>query len=373
MTDLYDYLYPMKKMNEAMQRAIDPMYDINKSLNFASSVTNGATASLRAIQPIEEFNKIMESITNPFGAYEKMMEDLDPMKKLNQQMEAMFNPFPDIYQQITSFESIANQYAKQQQEITNAATYLQESINSICAISSLQKQAELFVSNIASYKEIEEALSASAIQNFIPSSLNNIMSSMVEREYEHRTVIESIPIADEVGHAVLLQELQNMKDEILDSLNMKTGRIEEKLEMIYFHIISMKNPLLLAFFVTFIFPVFMNILSSALYDSVIKPELTLLTNPKQQHVAIRKEVIRNVKVYIKDTEQRVKYRIVTTNVLNVRAGKTIKSQIIAFTFFGEIIEIVRRERNWCLIKRYDKESETYIQGWVSTRYLAQIR
>ncbi len=34
---------------------------------------------------------------------------------------------------------------------------------------------------------------------------------------------------------------------------------------------------------------------------------------------------------------------------------------------------VEWERNWCLIKRYDKESETYIQGWVSTRYLAQIR
>lgn len=368
---LFDSLDPMKKRNEDMKRMLDPMYDFNKSLGSMTSISDSIAY---AVDPMKAFNERMESITNPFGAYEKMMGYIaDPMKKLNEQMESMVNPFPDIYKQINSFQATSSLYSKHIQEIAKSASYLQNSIDSFAGISSLQKQAELFASSISSYKTIEEAMSSGILGNILPTNLNSIVSSILEKEAEYRDIIDSQTVITEVDNTLLLQELQNMKDEILASINSKTAKIEDQLEAIYSHIISIKNPILIAFFVSFIFPILMNILSSTLYDYKIKPILAAIENPKQQQIIIKKEVVRNVKFYLEDPQQRAKYRIVSTNVLNVRVGNSKSSRTIAFTFFGEIVEIIRKEKNWCLIKRYDQESETYIQGWVFTRYLAQIR
>jgi hypothetical protein len=344
------------------------MYDINKSL---SSITSIGDSLANTFAPMKAFNERMESIANPFGAYEKMMGYIaDPMKKL---METMMSPSLDIYKQINAFQSTSSLYSKHLQEITKSASYLQNSIDSFVGISSLQKQAELFASSISSYKTIGEAMSSGILGNILPTNLNSIVSGILEKEAEYINIIGSQAVIAEVDSTLLLQELQNMKDEILASINSKTAKIEDQLEAIYSHIISMKNPILIAFFVSFIFPILMNILSSTIYDYKIKPILAAIENPKQQQVIIKKEVVRNVKFYLEDPQQRAKYRIVTTNVLNVRVGKSKASRIIAFTFFGEIVEIIRKEKNWCLIRRYESESETYIQGWVFTRYLEQIR
>ena len=372
---MYD---PMKKMNEDMQRILDPMYDINKTLNPMMSITERATDALNSMQyvldPMKEFNDRMEAISNPFSEYEKMMEyTLDPMKKINEQMEVILNPFPNIGKKISSFESISSRYAQQIADATSSAAYLQKSIDSLSGISSLQRQAELFATSMESYRKVEEALSAQVIQKIVPAQLNTVLSDIMEKEAIYRQTMSSVSIASDNDEAMLLQELQNIKDEITHSLDTHAANIEIQLEDIYSRISAMNNPLLLAFFVSFIFPIIMNIMSSAIYDFKIKPELTSLTSPKQQQAVIKKEVTKNIKLFLSDKEQKARYRIVSADVLNIRSSKSTKSRLIAFTFFGEVVEIVRKEKNWCLIKRYDKENETYIQGWAFTRYLAQIR
>ncbi|MDD4884864.1 SH3 domain-containing protein, partial [Sulfuricurvum sp.] len=170
----------------------------------------------------------------------------------------------------------------------------------------------------------------------------------------------------------LIEELQVVKDEILEAVNSKTVRMEEQLEAIYSRIMSTSDSTFRAFFISFILPIIIGLLTSIIYDYRIKPFLAAIENSNKQ-VAIKKEVTRNVKLYLTDPQQRVHYRIVTTNVLAVRNGKSKSSRKIGYTFFGDVVEVVRKERNWCLIRRYNRENETFIQGWVFTRYLERIR
>lgn len=363
---ILDSLDPMKKINEDMKRMLNPMYDLNKS--FASMTSVGDSIAY-AMAPMKEFNERIESITNPLGAYEKMMANmLDPMKKWNEQMEAMLNPYKGFEKYFDAFKPASSRL----EEITKSFAYIKDSfINN--DLSSLQKQSELFASSMSSYKAMEAVFSTGYLESIVPKNLNSIVSSILEKEAEYQKTMESFSTVEEDDKSAFLEELQIMKDEILASINSNTARVEEQIEAIYLRILSTENSIFRTFFMSFIFPIIIGLLTTAIYDYRVKPLLAAIENPKQQQVAIKKEVVRNVKFYLDDPQQRARYRIVSTNVLNVRVGKSKASRTIAFTFFGDIVEIVRKEKNWCLIRRYEQESETYIQGWVFTRYLGPIR
>ena len=66
-------------------------------------------------------------------------------------------------------------------------------------------------------------------------------------------------------------------------------------------------------------------------------------------------------------------RFVTTDVLNVRGRNYQKSDLIGKLYFGDVVRIVRKKKNWTLVKFEDKENELEIQGWVFSRYLKKFR
>ncbi|MDD5052106.1 MAG: hypothetical protein PHO27_05160 [Sulfuricurvum sp.] len=383
---LLDSLDPMKQMNEEMKRLLDPMYDINKSLGSMISVNDSIA---NAFAPMKAFNEQISALTIPYGAFDKTIGNMfEPMKKWNEQMETMLNPYKgfdkyfDAWKPVSShweelaksctFLDVIKPVSTHWEELTKSFTFLQDNFN-LKELSSFQKQSELFASSISSYKAIGAAFSAGYIESIIPKNLNSIVSSIIEREAEYQKILESFSTIEQDDESAFLEELQVMKDEILTSINSNTARVEEQIEAIYLRIMSTENSIFRAFFMSFIFPIIIGLLTTVIYDYKLKPMLAAIENPKQQQIAIKKEVVRNVKFYLDDPQQRAKYRIVSTNVLNVRLSNSKASRTIAFTFFGEVVEIVRKERNWCLIRRYDPESETYIQGWVFTRYLGRIR
>jgi len=90
-----------------------------------------------------------------------------------------------------------------------------------------------------------------------------------------------------------------------------------------------------------------------------------LNTKKQIHNGIKKE--------ISDKKQLVKYRIVNGDLLRVRNIPSIKKQIIGYLFFGDVVQIIKKNKNWCFIRKYDEEYETIIQGWVFPKYLSKIK
>ncbi|KLE08796.1 hypothetical protein AF80_08100 [Aliarcobacter butzleri L355] len=68
------------------------------------------------------------------------------------------------------------------------------------------------------------------------------------------------------------------------------------------------------------------------------------------------------------------YRVVITkSYLNVRTKPKLKSKVIFHLSNGDLVEIINKQKNWTLIKKYDSEYETIIQSWVNTSYLLEIK
>lgn len=361
---LLDSLDPMKQMNEDMKRLLDPMYDINKSLGSMISVSDSIAY---AFTPMKAFNEQIGMLTKPYGEFEKTIGNmLDPMKKWNEQMETMLNPYKGFEKYFDAFKPASTHW----NDISNLSSAMQNALSSV-SLASLQNYDELFTSSMSSYKTLAAAIAGKNFEHFLPKNFDSIIANVIVQEAEYRQILASYPVAEN-DETALMEELQAVKDEILEAVNSKTAKIEEQLEAIYSRIMSTSDSTFRAFFISFIFPIIIGLLTSIIYDYRIKPLIAAVENSNQQ-VAIKKEVVRNVKFYLTDPQQRVHYRIVTTNVLTVRNGKSKSSRKIGYTFFGDVVEVVRKERNWCLIRRYDRESETSIQGWVLTRYLGRIR
>jgi len=408
------YSESMKTIHESMQRALDPMYDINKSL---SSMTL-ASGIANAIAPMKAFNERIETLSKPYGEFEKIIGSiLDPMKSWNEQRETLLNPYKGFdtvssrWEELTKSSALLDvmkpastyweeftkssalldvmkpastyweEFTKSSalldvmkptsshwEELTKSFRFLQDNLN-FKELSSFQKQSELFSSSMSSYNAIGAAISAGYFENIVPKNINSIISGILDKEDKYQKIMESFSTVEEDDETAFLEELQVMHGEILAAVNSQALKMEEQLGIIHARIAALKNPLLLILFLYIVLPLLLN----AFYDIAIKPMMNMIDSPRHQQSIIKKEVIRTTKSFFKDTKLRANYRIVTVNVLNVRKSKSKASKTIAFTFFGEVVEIVRKERNWCLIRRYDQESETYIQGWVLTRYLAQIR
>ena len=408
---LLESLDPMKKIREDMERAFNPMYDINKSL-YSNELINESIAY--ALEPMKSYSEQIGDMLNPISSVQKQIEDiqksfglidpikesiaysfeheryisdytksisnslydyekemsyiLDPMKKINEEMEHMINPMSSIQKEIDELYSFSTPYISQIDALTQSTQTYQEMINSVMGVSTLEKYKYLFEPDILSHETMIAtlALSNSTIDDMSSLKFNAIAASIIGKENDYKEMISNTT-AIEFDKTNLLQEFNSIKDDIIESLNNKNKQIEETIESIQNHIISQKNPYLLILFQSFILPILAGLMVIA-----IQPKLNNILNSYENKVVIKK-ITKSINQSLSSQQIKVKFRIVKADILMVRYKKSITSKILSSLDFGTIVEIVRKEKNWCLIKRYDSESEISIQGWVSTRYLARIR
>lgn len=365
--DLLASIDPMKKINEDMQRVLNPMHDIQKSLDVATASIIDTSFSHNSLTDIGEQ---MKAFANPLHDFEKQLEYMyDPMKEINDQMDSMLNPFQDIQKQMDALYSFSMPDLSYMDAITNSAKAFQESLNAVMGKPSIQERMNTLAESYNTYKKISELSSLNNLQN---TALNTLLKSITDREDEANAYVSSIESIEVISESVLLQEITEIKESILEAKSSGNVKIEEYLFNLNEYILTQKNPRLLLLFQTVLLPIILTLISNVAYDFAIKPSLEDM-NAETKQVMIKKEIVQQVKEYIPNPRVRVDYRIVKADALNVREGKSRNSKIISSLTFGEVVEIIRKEKNWCLIKRYNPESETYIQGWVFTTYLAQIR
>lgn len=370
--NIYD-LDPMKKIKEDMERAINPMYDINKSLYSTASIMNDGLSYLEQFKaissPLLDFQKEMEYTLNPMKKfYEEMELITNPMKKLHEDMKKMLDPISSIQQQldslnISSFSDLSS--------LTQSTKSYQKMLDSIGDISAISKYQDTIKSNSLVADMLKDMIPSRINQDLSSLKINSLMESVAIRENDYHEIIHTKATV-EFDEVTILEELTIMKEEVTDSLNSNTVQIEEFIEKVQIFIIAQKNPYIASFFLSVIFTIILNLMSSTIYDN-IKPNIDNLINSKQYQYSMKKEIIKSISQTISNPQIKIKFRIVKADVVMVRHGKSIKSKILSSLNFGEVVEIVRKEKNWCLVKRYDSENETSVQGWVFTRYLARIR
>ena len=67
------------------------------------------------------------------------------------------------------------------------------------------------------------------------------------------------------------------------------------------------------------------------------------------------------------------FRIVTKDDLVVREGKKVDSRIKGKLNSKDVVQIIEKKRNWTYISYSNYEDNEYVEGWVFTKYLKQIK
>jgi hypothetical protein len=124
-----------------------------------------------------------------------------------------------------------------------------------------------------------------------------------------------------------------------------------------------KHPLIAKFLVYFLLPVLITILTNKYFPEPVN------FNRNTFEKNIKREV-RKIQV---DNYFLNNYRFVTNKSLDVWSSNSTKSKKMARLYFGQLVRVVRKKKNWALIEYQDKNGEVIITGWVFTRYVKKFK
>ena len=329
---------------------------------FATSPTNNL------FDLTTQFNEQLELLSNPFKNIHKDMKYLyEPMKKINDDMEKILNPISGFQEQIDSiFNPKKNIFDTTFQSITQTTSAYQKFMDLVLDTNkiSFDLGSTYLNTTLDSYSSIEKMFK----QFHFPSSAEKSIQDLVEEILDKTKVFETeIITRDEITY---LKELESIREEVLENVQLIIdSKINEAVKSLKLFITSQNNPYMTYLVQLIIFPLIVNLV----WTLAINPKINeIMSSYEHQHI-IKKEIVSNIKHYVQNSKQLVQFRIVSCDILNVRQEKSTKSEIISYLSFGEVVEIVQKNKNWCLVRKYDSGNEIIIQGWVFTRYLSKIK
>lgn len=131
-----------------------------------------------------------------------------------------------------------------------------------------------------------------------------------------------------------------------------------------------QHPLLAKIMIFIILPILINIFTSQLlldrsydFEKLISQNKTTLVKSirnEVQRAGLHQSILRN-------------YKFVSTSALNVHVKNAIKSKVLCQLYFGQVVQVVYKNKNWTLIRCINEEGEITVEGWVFTRYLSKFK
>jgi len=166
-------------------------------------------------------------------------------------------------------------------------------------------------------------------------------------------------------------ELQTLADTIFQkAAEENSGSLQVTINNISVQINTQKDPFIRTILTTFIYPLFLVLLSTAITlaaDYYIAPQLNSEKRPITKKL---KEVANST---IQDKVLLKSLRYVSADILNVRKDASIKSETIGHLPFTAAVLVIKKQKNWTLVEWNDPENESQITGWVHTRYIKKFR
>jgi hypothetical protein len=147
--------------------------------------------------------------------------------------------------------------------------------------------------------------------------------------------------------------------------------INKAIDNIILEIKSLKEPVAQKIFILYIWPLIAILLSAVIQpvsDFYIKEKLT--SNTKKAILKETKEFVTN---NIYTDRFTIPIKIVTANNLVVRSSNSTKSEKIGILYFGSIVEVIEKKRDWCLVSWIDDRNALSLKGWVFSRYLTSLK
>lgn len=238
---------------------------------------------------------------------------------------------------------------------------------------SLMKSMELLSRNSSNYSNLMKVYSEN-----ITESQRKVMANLTQALSENKTIR-----LDEIINSIEENELNEFNELIGDSesfeedinsviINEELNWQQKIIELI--KAFTKKNPIIaILIFFTFLAPIkanMENILQGA-YENAIE-NIGVRGISKENQKELKKQVINNITIINSDYKESIlnSYKIVLKENLEIRQNNAMKSEVIHRLSYGEIVEVVWKNKKWTLIQYQDDNK--IIEGWVLTRYIERL-
>lgn len=319
---------PMKEAREAMMTALqlqDPLNEYRetmKVIQFPDPMKEAREAMMKALQlqdPLKEYREAMKAI-----------QLHDPMKEIREAMKAL------------QFQDSLKEY-RETMKVTQFHSSMQATNSALKAL-----------------------------------GLENILKTISQQEWPlaHARVDGGIKVnADNTvtldSTTLSCSEIQQIANEIADrTFNRSSEQIEYVITKLVAEIRALKNPALEKFLSLLVYPIIVGLIIS-----IVNPIADFYV--KEFFSAEKREVERKIKRHVLSaTEDRAtlnSFRLVSRKFLDVRVNQSATSPALGRLYFGQVVVLIEKRKDWSLVAWSDDDNEVAVQGWVFSRYLSKFQ
>jgi hypothetical protein len=343
----------------AAKKALD---DFNASSNLASSILEARKAIEKQIQA--------SSAVSAINAAKKALDDFNASSNLaNSILEAR----RAIEKQIQAAGAVSTiNAAKKALDDFNASSNLASSI--LEARKAIEKQIRA-AGILTAAEEVQRELYWKSKHSRIPSTLTvgewdriNFVTSTIMRLNDISIGLEDVDYAFSLDGTITSQgttfkqsDVQGIIESCLeDTIQSDKINFETAFNKMLNNIENL-HPLASKLIIHIILPLFIH-LAIILFTSQTTYDYTkLVKNIKKevQQVTVCKDVYDG-------------YRFVSSSSLTVWSYRNRRSKHIGRLYFGSLVRVLEKKKNWSLIEYRDRGGEVLIRGWVFTRYIKRF-
>ncbi|MGK5511920.1 SH3 domain-containing protein, partial [Brevibacillus formosus] len=214
-------------------------------------------------------------------------------------------------------------------------------------------------------QSVVKALNLDFVQSILSEDRFNY--ELVSLVYEDSSIVDGYKETDTSERQYSKQEIKEIVQEAIQE-SMIPGallNIQSLLQSMYQALLKKGNPILAA--------ILIGLLTSIIYDNVVKPTIeyhvkntvTSTSAPKEAVKEINKETTKKLGVdatFIKG------YKFVSAATLQVQERAARQSKRIHELKLGQVVQVIRSRKDWVLIE-WNYSEEVKGRGWVYSRYL----
>lgn len=365
---------PLKEYREAIKamQLHDPMKEAREAMK-----------ALQLQDPLKEYREAMKAIQlhDPMKEAREAMKALqlqDPLKEYREAMKAiqLHDPMKEVRE---AMKALQLQDPLKEYREAMKAIQLNDPMKEVReAMKALQLQDPL--------KEYREAMKATQFHGSIQAAnsalkalgLENILKTMSQQEWPlaHAGVDGGISVnADNTvtlnSTTLSCSEIQQIANEIADrTFNRSSEQIEYVITKLVAEIRALKNPALEKILSLLVYPIIV-----ALIFSIVNPITDYYI--KESLNAEKREVEKKIKKHVlsatEDSTTLNSFRLVSRKFLDVRVNPSATSPTLGRLYFGQVVVLIEKRKDWSLVAWSDDDNQLAVQGWVFSRYLSKFQ
>lgn len=346
----------MKNLHKTFS-SLDAFREMNKAMK----------AHVRPLDSFMEMNKAMRAYTRPLDAFREMSKAMQAYSKPLESFREMNKAMIAFTKPLDSFK-----------EISKAMTPYTRQLDSFRELNETMKA---FTKQLEPLRQMRIVMESNMIRSSYLNDINVTLNafSTIENLKEEKP---NLPIWDYVNNEKELLssnqfeneesiEIEKHIEDIVEQFekNINNG-LDNAVNKIIGFIGTIKNDKLRQHLFGIFITIFISLLFSFISPIIEDFTRKLMSSDKRK---TEKLIQKEIKKSIPSTEYLSYIRIISCENLNVRSGPSNNSMIIGNFRFGQVVTVVRKNRNWTLVQWKSEDDDLEITGWVYTRYLKKIK